>query len=136
MTLRQNRPHQATGHNIAKWCIWSIKNQTWLSGQLRAYVWGATAVVAFFTLTGLIRLETALWSLSLSGGVICATIWVLIRQRKVWLLNIRDSELRRQALAAMVHYLHEVNHEVPRHPFSRHTQENSSKGQAECPHCR
>ena len=136
MANRQDDSHRVTDNNIAKWCIWSIKNQTWLSGQLRIYIWGATAVVALFTFAGLIRLETVLWSLFLSGGVISAAIWVLIRQRKVWLLNIHDPELRQQALDAMVTYLHEVNHEVPMHPYGNYAPERGSNEQAECTHCR
>jgi hypothetical protein len=112
-----SRRHSAQAHTthpiIARWCIWSVKNQTRLAGQLRIYIWGGTFLVALFTLGGLIPLETALGAVFFSGLVICAALWLLIRQRKVWLLNIQGPELRREALAAMLDYLHEVRHAIP-----------------------
>lgn len=112
---------------IAKWCIWSIENQPWLAGRMRIYIWGAVTTVGFFTFVGLIKLETALWSLFLSGILICATLFFLIRQRKIWLLSIQTPELRQQALNAMVNYLHAVNHAVPVRGYCRHTSKEGSR---------
>ena len=134
MTHQSNHSRHATHPIIAKWCIWSIENQTWLAGRLRIYIWGATAVVAFFTYVGIIDLETGLWSVFLSGVAICMVIWLLIRQRKIWLLHIEEPEQRQQALTAMVNYLHSINHNIPTHPYGHPIPEGGSKVQADCTH--
>jgi hypothetical protein len=117
MTRPGNHPFRsshATSPTLAKWCIWSVANQSWLAGQIRIYIWGAVAVLAVFILTGFISPRTALTSMFISGAIIAVTIWLLIRQRRIWLLHIQDSELRRQALAAMVTYLNDIHYPLPR----------------------
>ena len=108
------RPGYQTPPAVAKWCIWSVANQSWLAGQIRIYIWGAVAVLAFLILTGFVSTETALASMFVSGVIIAAAIWLLIRQRRIWLLNIQQPELRRQALAALVAYLNAINYPLPR----------------------
>lgn len=113
MARNPNSPNHPTHPIIAKWCIWSIKHQNWLAGQLRIYIWAATAVVALFMFAGVIPLEEGLLALFFSGVSISTAIWLLIKVRRSWLLNIQGSELRQQALTAMINYLHEVNHGIP-----------------------
>ncbi len=136
MTRQRSNLPRATHPTIAKWCIWSVQNQSWLAGQMSIYIWSATAVVAFLALTGVIALETALWSVFVSGMIICIGIWLLVQQRRIWLLNIQEPELRQQALAAMVKYLNEINHVIPRQPRGRPLAENDSKKPADCSHTR
>ena len=57
MTRSVNRPSRnvtATPPTVAKWCIWSVANQSWLAGQIRIYIWSAVAVLAVFTMAGLV----------------------------------------------------------------------------------
>lgn len=88
--------------------IWSIRNQSWLAGQVRLYVFFGTALIAFLALAGVISIETAMFSACCGGLVIMGLIWTLIQQRKAILLNIAEPEEREQAHQAMLAYLHEV----------------------------
>jgi hypothetical protein len=129
-------PEYATHPLVAKWCIWSVANQIWLAGQIRIYLGAATAVLAFFALTGFLSLQTALTTMFFSGMIIAVTLWLLIRQRRFWLLHIRQPELRRQALAAMVNYLNAINYPLPMH-VQRHTiQESDPNEGADYSHSR
>lgn len=100
-----------------KLCIWSIRNQSWLAGQVRIYIYGATALLAFLALAGAISIETALLSAFCGGAIMLALIWTFIHQRKAMLLSIKNPEVRDQALSAMVDYLRELSHtvELPAH---------------------
>ena len=118
MTRPGNHPFRTrhpTPPTVAKWCIWSVVNQSWLAGQIRIYIWGAVAVLAVFILTGAMSPRTALTSMFISGVVIASAICLLIRQRRIWLLHIQQPELRRQALSAMVTYLNNNHYPLPRH---------------------
>lgn len=139
MTRRDNNhPHSgyATPPTVAKWCIWSVENQSWLAGRIRIYVWGAMAVLAFFILTGFVAPETALTAMFISGAIIAAAIWLLIRQRRFWLLHIQQPDLRRQALAAMVTYLKAINQPLPRRLHSRSIRDEDPDEEADCGHIR
>jgi len=136
MTRRRKNLPRATHPTIAKWCIWSVKKQTWLALRVSIYIWSATAAVVLFTLAGVIALKTALWSIFISGVIIFISIWLLIQQRRIWLLNIRDPELRQQALAAMVIYLREIKHTVPQQSRGNPLIGNDSKRQIDCGHTR
>ena len=126
------RTRHATPPIIAKWCIWTVANQSWLAGQIRIYVWGGMATLAVFILTGLISPQTALISMFISGTIIAAAIWLLIRQRRIWLLNIRQPELRQEALAAMVRYLDAIDHPLPRQMHNRPVQDNDPDEKTDC----
>ena len=93
---------------ITRLCIWSIRNQTWLAGQVRIYIFMATGIIAFLALAGVISLQTAMFSSIGIGLVAMGIIWTLVQQRKAWLLNLKDPEVRRKALAAMHDYIDEV----------------------------
>ena len=134
MTRQLNNLPHATHPTIAKWCIWSVENQTWLALRMCIYIWGATAAVLLFTLAHVIALKTALWSMFISGVIICISIWLLVQQRRIWLLNIQDPELRQQALAAMVRYLVEIRHVIPQQSPGRRLADNDSKKQADFSH--
>jgi hypothetical protein len=126
------RSGYSTPPTVAKWCIWSVVNQSWLAGQIRIYIWGAMAVVAVFTLTGIISPQTALISMFISGSIIAATIWLLIRQRRIWLLHIQQPELRRRALAAMAAYLRAVHYPLPRRAQGREIEDDDPDQEADC----
>jgi hypothetical protein len=130
------RSGYATPPTVAKWCIWSVANQSWLAGQIRFYIWGATAVLAVFAIAGFISIEIALTSMFISGSILAFAIWLLIRQRRVWLLHIQQPELRKQALAAMVYYLDAINYPVPPRPHSRPIQDNDPDEDADYGHIR
>jgi hypothetical protein len=129
-------PEYTTPPTVAKWCIWSVSNQTWLAGQIRIYIGAAMAVLAFFALTGFLSLQTVLTTMFFFGMTIAVTLWLLIRQRRIWLLHIRQPELRRQALAAMVNYLNAIHHPLPRHLQSRTIQESDANEEGEYSHSR
>jgi hypothetical protein len=96
-----------------KLSLWSIRHQSWLAGQIRIYVFFATALIAFFALAGVISIETALFS-SFSGGLVVAgLIWTLIQQRKSILLNIQEPEVRELAHQTMIDYLRHVDPSFP-----------------------
>ena len=105
---------------ITRLCIWSVRNQSWLAGQVRIYVYMATAIIAFLALAGVISIQTAMLSSFCIGLIAMGIIWTLIQQRKAWLLNLREPELREQALAAMRDYIHEVQGlgKVPRGDYA------------------
>jgi len=126
----------STPPTVAKWCIWSVANQSWLAGQIRIYIWGAMALVAVFTLAGFISPATALISMFISGSIIAAAIWVLIRQRRIWLLHIRQPDLRRRALAAMTSYLNEVHYPLPRRLHDPAIGDGNPDEEADCGHIR
>jgi hypothetical protein len=129
-------PEYATHPIVAKWCIWSVGNQIWLAGQIRIYIVGAMGVLAFLALTGFISLQTALTAMFFSGMTMAVALWLLIRQRRIWLLHIRQPELRRQALAAMVNYLKAINYPLPRHLQSRTIQKSDPEEEADYSHSR
>ncbi len=114
-----------------KLSVWSIQHQTWLAGQVRIYVFFATALIAFFTLAGVISIQTALFS-SFSGGLIVAgLIWTLIQQRKSILLNIQEPDVRELAHRAMLNYLRKVDPDL----VSVRGIEFHKKHQDECREC-
>lgn len=104
---RNNKPSQ---HPIAvKLCIWSIRHQAWLAGQVRIYIFCGTVLLAFLALAGVISIQMAMFSSFCGGTVLLGLIWTLIHQRKAILLNIREPEVREQAHRAMLAYLRQVH---------------------------
>ncbi len=103
---RRKKPSFAK--KITRLCIWSVRNQSWLAGQVRIYLFMVTAIIWFLALAGVIAIETAMLASFCIGVIAIGAIWTLVQQRRSWLLNIREPELRRQALAAMHDYIHEV----------------------------
>lgn len=136
MTRQGNYFTRATHPTIAKWCIWSVENQSWLAGQMTIYIWSATAAVAIFALGDVITLGAAIWALFVSGVIVCISIWLLVLQRRTWLLNIEDPELRQQALDAMLNYLSRINYRIPLRPHSRPRSDKDPKERADCSHPR
>ncbi len=118
---RPMRPSLAV--KITRLCIWSVRNQSWLAGQIRIYVLMASAIIAFLALARVITLQTAMLASCGIGLFSAGMIWTLVHQRKSWLLNLREPELRAQAFEAMHAYLYEVqglhkaarqNHALPK----------------------
>ncbi len=61
-----------------------------------------------------------------------AAIWLLIRQRRIWLLHIQQPELRRRALAAMAAYLRAVHYPLPRQARGRESEDDGPDQEADC----
>lgn len=87
---------------LARASIWTIINHNFLAGQIRIYIWSASATVLFFAVAGIIPLHIALYLLLFCGSVIMALLWSLIRWRKTILLDIQNPELKKDAHAAML----------------------------------
>jgi hypothetical protein len=115
-----------------KLCIWSIRNQSWLAGQVRIYIYGATALLAFLALAGAISIETALLSAFCGGAIMLCLIWTFIHQRKTLLLSIDNPEVRDQALSAMVDYLRGLGHKVE---LPAHIKAAIQDTQSDCREC-
>ena len=87
---------------LARASIWTIVNHNFLAGQLRIYLWSASATVLFFAVAGIIPLHIALYLLLFCGSVIMTLLWSLINWRKTILLDIQNPELKQTAHAAML----------------------------------
>lgn len=103
------RNNKRSGNSIAvRLCIWSIRHQAWLSGQVRIYILSGTVLLAFLALAGVISIQTAMFSSFCGGIVLLGLIWTLVQQRKAVLLNIQEPEVREQAHQAMLAYMRQV----------------------------
>ena len=87
---------------LARASIWTIINHNFLAGQIRIYVWSASATVLFFAVASIIPLHTALYLLLFCGSAIMILLWWLIRWRKAILLDIQNPEMKKTAHAAML----------------------------------
>lgn len=112
MTRNDKRSQHSIGVRLS---IWSVRNQLWLAGQVRIYIFAGTALIAFLALAGVISIETAMFSALCGGLVISGLIWTLIQIRRATLLNIEAPEVREQAHYAMLAYLREVDPEAFAH---------------------
>jgi hypothetical protein len=90
------------GSVLARASIWTIVNHNFLAGQVRIYVWSASAMVLFLCVAGIIPLQTALNILLFCGCSMMILLWSLITWRKSILLAIQDPELKKIAHAAML----------------------------------
>jgi Flp pilus assembly protein TadB len=106
MTRDDKRSRPSIGIRLS---IWSVRNQSWLAGQVRIYIFFGTALIAFLALAGVISIETAMFSALCGGLVLMGLIWTFIQQRRAILLNIEAPEVREQAHRAMLTYLREVD---------------------------
>lgn len=89
--------------SVLAWAsIWTIVNHNFLAGQIRIYVWSASATVLFFAVASIIPLHTALYLLLFCGFAIMILLWSLIRWRKAILLDIQNPEMKKTAHAAML----------------------------------
>lgn len=107
------RNDKRTPHSIGvRLSIWSIRHQSWLSGQVRMYIYVATALIAFLALAGVISIETAILSSVGIGLISMGLIWSLIQHRKAILLSLKEPQARDQAHQAMMEYLYQVAPEI------------------------
>ena len=86
--------------------IWTIVNHNFIAGQVRIYVWSASATVLFLSVASIIPLHTALYLLLFCGCGVIILLWSLISWRKAILLDIRNPELKKTAHAAMLALIH------------------------------
>lgn len=129
--MTRNKKQSSTSIGI-KLCIWSIRNQSWLAGHIRIYIYAGTTLIAFLALAGVISIETAMFSAFSGGIVLMGLIWTLVQQRKAMLLNIQEPEVRNRAHKAMLTYLREVDPESFA-PVS--VKGPSAEHRDECPEC-
>jgi hypothetical protein len=129
MTRDDKRSRPSIGVRLS---IWSVRNQSWLAGQVRIYIFSGTALIAFLALAGVISIETAMFSALCGGLVIMGLIWTLIQQRKAILLNIEAPEVREQAHRAMLTYLREVDPDAFTHTDTQSFTGDSRKGCSGC----
>lgn len=95
-----------TSKNVAKLCIWTIRNHNFLITRFRLYMWSAVALVLFLSIANVIHLKIALLTILFSALCIVVIFWALIERRKTCLLKIRDPDLRQQAHAAMLELIY------------------------------
>jgi hypothetical protein len=129
MTRNDKRSRPSIG---VRFSIWSVRNQSWLAGQVRIYVFSGTALMAFLALAGVISIDTAMFSALCGGLVIMGLIWTFIQQRRVILLNIEAPEVREQAHRAMLAYLREIDPDAFAHAD---TQSFTGERREECSGC-
>ncbi len=96
-----------TSKQVAKLCIWTIRHHNFLINQLRLYMWSAVAVVLFLSIANVIHLKIALLAILFSSLCIVIILWALIERRKTCLLRIQDPDLKQQAHAAMLEFIHD-----------------------------
>lgn len=101
-----------TKRSIATVCIWTIRHHDYLVAQIRIYMWSASATVLFLSLAGLIRLETALFSLLFGALSIAILLWTLNEIRRHLLLHIRDPQLKKEAYEAMLAFIQARRHKI------------------------
>ena len=115
-----------------KLCIWTIRNQSWLAGHVRIYIYVGTALIAFLALAGVISIQTAMFSAFCGGVIAMGLIWTLIQQRKAMLLNIQEPEVRDLVHRAMLEYLSQVHTDFASYAGSLDLHKNH---QDECEEC-
>jgi hypothetical protein len=91
-------------HNplLARASIWTLKHHDLIAGQIRFYVWSASATVLFLSVASFIPLIAALYIILFCGLFIMILLWSLILWRKSILLAIEDEKLRREAHRVML----------------------------------
>ncbi len=129
MTRNDKQSAQPIGIRLS---LWSIRNQTWLAGQIRIYIYAGTVLIAFLSLAGVITIETAMLSAFCGGVIIMGLIWTLVQQRKAILLNINEPEMRRKAHNTMLAYLKEIDPDTFAY---RDLRPIAAKHRDECPEC-
>ena len=129
MTRNDKQPSQSIGIRLS---IWSIRNQSWLAGHVRIYIYAGTVLIAFLALAGAISIQTAMLSAICGGLIVMGMMWALIQHRKAILLNIQEPEVRKRAHNAMLAYLNEVNPDAVAPAGIQRIRGNRGK---ECPEC-
>ena len=99
-----------THSSLARVSIWTIVHHDFLAAQIRIYVWAASAIVLFLSITSLIPLQLALNLLLFCGLGILILLWSLISWRKSILLGIQDNDLKLEAHGAMLSLIHSRPH--------------------------
>jgi hypothetical protein len=94
------------GRRSVNFCIWTLRHQTQIAGQIRVFTWAGTLLVLLLALSGRISLDAALHAIVISLMSIALLLWMLIGARKKSLLNIRDPNLREAAHIAMLQHIH------------------------------
>lgn len=94
-----------TGRRTVNFCIWTLRHQTQIAGQIRVFTWAGTLLILLLALSGRISLDAALHAIVISLTSIALLLWMLITARKKSLLSIRDPELRQAVHVAMLRHI-------------------------------
>jgi hypothetical protein len=100
-STKPSRPSRF-GSVLVRASIWTIINHNFIAGQIRIYLWSASATVLFLAVASIIPLHIALYILLFCGCAMMLLLWALIVWRKAILLDIQNPELRKTAHAAML----------------------------------
>ena len=100
---------------LARISIWTIVYHDFLAGQIRIYVWTASAVVLILSIFSIIPLTIALYILLFCSCAITILLWSLIRWRRKILLGIENPELRQIAHVAMLNLIDAKAHHRSSH---------------------
>ncbi|KJS33247.1 MAG: hypothetical protein VR64_03310 [Desulfatitalea sp. BRH_c12] len=92
-------------NRLARAAIWSIQYQDQIANYFRIFVGAAAGLVLFAGMIGVVPLKAALLSILVGGVIVIGGAGYLIQKRRVWLLNIKDPELKRLAYASMLAYI-------------------------------
>lgn len=105
-----NHPNKGV-KGLAKWMIWSIRYQNYLITRIHLYIWTAVSIPLFMVFTGVMSLEAAILSIFIGGFAILFLLWLFIEFRRIWLLRVRDPEIRAAAHETMIVYIY-ANHRI------------------------
>ncbi len=94
-----------TGRRIARFCIWTLRQQALIAFHIRIFTWTGTFLILFLALAGKISLDAALHAIVISLCSIALLIGLLIAARRQGLLRIHDPEMRARAHQAMLRHI-------------------------------
>jgi membrane protein required for beta-lactamase induction len=94
-----------TGRRIARFCIWTLRQQALIALHIRIFTWSGTLLILFLALAGKISLDAALQAIVISLFSMALLIGLLIAARRQSLLHIHDPEMRERAHQAMLHQI-------------------------------
>ncbi len=90
---------------LARAMLWSIQYQDQIAQYFRIFIGTAAVIVGFMGVVGILSLDATLYTIFLGGLFLAGGAWLLIEQRRAWLLNIQDPELKQLAYSTMLAYL-------------------------------
>jgi hypothetical protein len=108
----KNNTREKIRNSMTQFWIWTIKNHDVIVVNIGIYTFTAVAVILFFSIGGVIHLQTALNSILFGGLGNFALIWLLLEIRRNHLLKITDPELRQKAHEEMLIFIYQRKHKL------------------------
>jgi hypothetical protein len=108
----KNDTREKIRNSMTRFWIWTIKNHNVIVVNIGIYTFTAVAVILFFSIGGVIHLQTALNSILFGGLGNFALIWLLLEIRRNHLLKITDPELRQNAHEEMLIFIYQRKHKL------------------------